>query len=211
MKYVLPAAIAIGTGFIVLVSYLLPIPSLLPIRAMLTNWAVILGGLAVLIGVMNLVIVHARRIEAAEPGWTYSFFTILALLFTLIIGVIEGRRGGLAALTAPESITGMLFTGIVVATLASLSSLVMFFLISAAVRMMGIKPGMWSIVFLAAVVIALVGWLPFAAMRPLTGLRQWLIDVPVAAGGRAILLGVGLGTLVVGLRVLTGVERPYKD
>ena len=211
MKYVVPAAIAIGVGLIVLIGYLLPIPTLLPVRAILTNWAVILGGLAVLIGVMNLLMVHARRIDTGEPGWIYSFFTILALMFTLIVGVIEGRRGGLSALTAPTSITGMLFSGIIVAALASLSSLVMFFLISAAVRMMGIKPGVWSIVFLVAALIALVGWLPFSALRPLTGLRQWLIDVPAVAGGRGILLGVGLGTLVVGIRVLTGAERPYKD
>lgn len=211
MKYVVPAAIAIGVGLIILVSYLLPIPSLLPVRAMLTNWAVILGGLAVLIGVLNLLMVHARRIDAAEPGWIYSFFTLLSLLFTLIVGVIEGRRGGVSALTAPGSISGMLFSGIVVASLAALSSLVMFFLISAAVRMMAGKPGVWSIVFLAAVLIALIGWLPFSALRPLAGLRQWLIDVPAVAGGRGVLLGVGLGTLVVGLRVLTGAERPYKD
>jgi len=211
MKHVIPAVIAISVGLIVLLGFLLPIPSLVTLRAALTNWAVILGGLAIVIGVINLLMVHARRIDAAEPGWVYSFFTILAFLLALIVGMVEGFSSGGAVLTGSTTFTGILFNGIVVASLAALSSLVMFFLINAAVRLLGVKSGIWSIIFLVTVLIALVGWLPFSGLRLLNGLRQWLIDVPAVAGGRGILLGVGLGTLVVGLRVLTGAERPYKD
>ena len=69
----------------------------------------------------------------------------------------------------------------------------------------------WSIGFLAVVVIVLVGWMPFGFMGVVNNFRDWLIRVPASAGARGILIGVALGTLAMGLRVLTGIERPYKD
>lgn len=71
----------------------------------------------------------------------------------------------------------------------------------------------WTIGFLVVVVIVLIGWLPLAAFQVsgLSNLRNWLIQVPSTAGARGILLGVALGSMLVGLRVLIGIERPYKD
>ena len=36
-----------------------------------------------------------------------------------------------------------------------------------------------------------------------------IVDLIPLAGGRGILLGVALGSLVTGLRILFGVDRPY--
>lgn len=211
MKYVIPAAIAIGVGLVVLASYLFPSPLLLSVRLVFTDWAVVLAGLAVLIGLLNLVIVHGRRIQSGDRRWVYSLFTILAALFTLLIGVFEGGREMVPTLYRPDSVTNLLFEGVIVSSLAALSSLVLFFLVTAAVRMLKKKPDAWSILFLIVVVITLVGWLPMTFMAPANRLRGWLINVPAVAGARGILLGVALGTLVIGIRVLSGVERPYKD
>ena len=37
------------------------------------------------------------------------------------------------------------------------------------------------------------------------------MEVPTLAGARGIMLGVALGTIAVGLRVLLGADRPYTD
>jgi hypothetical protein len=42
-------------------------------------------------------------------------------------------------------------------------------------------------------------------------LKDWILDVPTLAGVRGILLGVALGALLTGIRLLLGVERPYSD
>jgi hypothetical protein len=211
MKYVIPAAIAIGVGLVVLASYLIPSPLLQSIRLVFTDWAIVLAGLAVLIGLLNLMIVHGRRIQSGDKRWVYSLVTILAALITLLVGVTEGGREMTPALYHADSISNMLFQGVIVSSLAALSSLVLFFMVIAAVRMLKTKPDAWSILFLAVVVITLVGWIPLTVMAPANRLRSWLISVPAAAGARGILLGVALGTVVIGIRVLTGVERPYKD
>jgi hypothetical protein len=211
MKYVIPAAIAIGVGLVVLGSYLIPSPLLLSVRLVFTDWAVVLAGLAVLLGILNLIIVHSRRIQSGDRRWVYSLVTILAALFTLLIGVFEGGAQMQPALYHTDSISNLLFQGVIVSSLATLSSLVLFFLVIAAARMLKKKPDGWSILFLVVVIISLIGWLPLTFMAPANRLRSWLISVPAAAGARGILLGVAIGIVVIGIRVLTGVERPYKD
>jgi len=43
------------------------------------------------------------------------------------------------------------------------------------------------------------------------GLRNWLVQVVASGGARGILLGVALGSIVTGLRVLLAVDRPYGE
>jgi hypothetical protein len=210
MRYIIPAAVAIGVGLLTLTTYLLEASGLLSLRLILVDWAVLLAGWALLIGVLNLILVHIRRVQARERGWVYSLITAAAALFTLLVGSAEGLISP-SPLYTPNTVTQVLFSGIVASSQAALAGLVMFFLVVAAVRLVRNHTSTWSFVFLGAVMLTLVGWLPFQILSPARGFQNWFTRVPAAAGARGILLGVALGTLAVGLRVLTGVERPYKD
>ena len=128
-----------------------------------------------------------------------------------MIGSLESLKFGSPSLYQPGSLTETLFTGVIIASQAALASLTMIFLVIAAVRLLKNKPNRWSVLFLAVAVIVLIGWIPFSLLGSLNPIRDWIINVPVSAGARGILLGVALGTLMIGLRVLTGIERPYKD
>ena len=212
MKYVIPAALAIGVGLVTLLSYFFPtVTELMSMRLILTNWAVVLAGLAMLIGVLNLILIHFRRIQGKARGATYSMLTVVAAVGTFVVGALEGLRSGAPALYEESSLTHALFTGVLAASQAALASLVMFFLVLGAVRMLKTKPAGWTILFLAAVVVTLVGWLPLDFMGFINGAREWIVSVPALAGARGILLGIALGTVAIGLRVLIGAERPYKD
>lgn len=212
MKYVIPAALAIGVGLVTLFSYFFPgAAELMSVRLILTNWAVILAGLAMLLGVLNLIVVHFRRIQGRVQGAIYSMVTVVAAVGSFIVGALEGLRSGGPVLYEESSLTYALFTGILVASQAALASLVMFFLIVGAVRMLKTKPSSWALLFLAAVIVTLVGWLPLDSMSFVNDFRDWFVSVPALAGARGILLGIALGTVAIGLRVLVGAERPYKD
>jgi len=211
MKSLLPAAIAIGVGIVTLLGYFVPTGNILALRLIFTDWAVVLGALAVLLGLLNLLIMHARRVDSRAKGWLYSLLTAIAAIGTLGIGLLEAANAGHPTLYEPGSYSSLLFNSVIVAAQAALASLVMFFLVAAAVRMLGQKRGPWSVLFLAVVVITLVAWLPIRSLEVMNQFQSWLIRVPAAAGARGILLGVALGTVAIGLRVLTGMERPYKD
>jgi len=65
-------------------------------------------------------------------------------------------------------------------------------------------------VFTGALLLALVGWIPLDGAEVLADAREWLIRVPVSAGARGILIGVGLGTVAAGVRALTGQDRSIR-
>jgi hypothetical protein len=69
-----------------------------------------------------------------------------------------------------------------------------------------------SILFLITAALVILGsaTLPFGDV-PLIGttVRPWVTQVLALGGARGILIGVALGTLTTGLRVLFGIDRPY--
>ena len=68
-----------------------------------------------------------------------------------------------------------------------------------------------TFIFLGVVLVALLAAtpLPFGKI-PGASFIEWLLRDNFAAGGsRGILIGVALGALTTGLRVLFGVDRPY--
>ena len=209
MKYLLPIAIVISVGLLSLASFFFDTPALSVIRLALTDWVVILAGLALLVGVLHLLLVHLRKIQSGTKGWLYSLLVVASTLVVLVVGLLEGPQ----AVFEPGSLTQVIFNGVLVATQASLAGLMVFFLVFAATRMLGTRRGPSVMGFLAVVLIVLLGWLPLAPVQnsPLPGLRDWLLRVPTTAGARGILLGVALGTVMVGLRALLGTEWPRRE
>ncbi len=68
----------------------------------------------------------------------------------------------------------------------------------------------WSTIFTLSVIVVLLGWIPATRLEKVGVLRDWIVEVPVSAGARGILIGVGLGTVMVGVRVLTGQDRSIR-
>jgi hypothetical protein len=183
LKRVLPAAIAIGVGLVTLASFFFDYGMLHVVRLALTDWVVILAGLALLVGLLHLILVHLRKVESLTQGWPYSLIVVVSAIFVLVLGLLEGPQAAFET----TSLTQAVFNGVLIATQASLAGLMIFFLVYAATRMMNKRPKLSSVGFLIVVLIVLV---------------------PTTAGARGILLGTTLGTLMVGLRVLVGVEWP---
>jgi hypothetical protein len=62
------------------------------------------------------------------------------------------------------------------------------------------------------VLVVLLGTAPLLVLNDvpqLNWLRSAIVQIPAVAGARGILLGVALGTVATGLRLLMGVDRPY--
>jgi hypothetical protein len=128
---------------------------------------------------------------------------ILALLITLAVVGFLGP-------TAPWSL--WIFNYIQVPIESSLMALLAVILPYAAARMLNRRINLFSLIFVAAVLIGLVGAASVSGFElPLFGeLRNWVTQVPAVAGARGILLGVALGTVATGLRILMGADRPYE-
>jgi hypothetical protein len=206
MKSPLSAIVAIVTGLIVLLGYFLPIDELVYARELILSWAIIVAGVAVWIGVANLLSVHWNKIATKRPDALYSMVLIAAFVLTLIYGIAESFLG-------PGGIgLGWAVTSIQVPVEASLLAILAVSLVYAAVRLLRQRRDMLAILFLASAVVFLIlgsGMLSSFNVPILNSIADVVNRLPVA-GMRGILLGVALGSLTTGLRILMGNDRPYR-
>jgi hypothetical protein len=211
MRAPLATAVAIAFGLLVLIGYL--IPSSFPgaatitlIRSILVGWAVILAGVAALVGILNLVLSHLSRITAKKNPDYYSILVVVFFLLTLGLGVYEF----LAQPASPQFQQVVLAVQVPVE--AAMMGLLVITLTFASVRLFQRRKGLMAGVFiLSALVFLLIGSGLFAPLQQI-GALSWffsLIQSLPVAGGRGILIGIALGSLTAGLRVLLGADRPY--
>jgi hypothetical protein len=105
-----------------------------------------------------------------------------------------------------------IFNSIQVPVEISLLAVLAFVLVYAVARLLTRRPKWYTILFLVSVVLVLLGSAPLfivGEVSMLSSLRGWLVHVPAVAGARGLLLGVALGTVATGLRILIGIDRPY--
>jgi amino acid transporter len=202
MRY-LAVAIAIAAGLMVLIGYF--VPALAVVQSVLLNWAIILAGMAALVGVFNLISVHGDKVRRREKGNIYSAVLLVSLFASFIFGL---------ALGPDHPDIRLLVTTVIVPVEAALMALLSVTLLYASIRLLRRHTDVMSIVFLLTVVLMLAAsaTLPFGEINPLNNfIRPWIQQVLALGGARGILIGVALGTLTTGLRVLFGADRPYGD
>ena len=205
MKRIIPTVIAMACGLIVLLDFFLDVPVLDVVGQTFVDWAVILAAFALIVGVFNLMRVHIQKVRRRGGGWGYSIILLLSMWVVIILGVIDsaGPQGEWVA---------WIFEHVQYPLQATIFSMLAFFMVTAAYRAFRIR-GWESLFFVAAGVIVLLGAIPLSQFlgSGLSEARDWVMAVPVVAGARGIILGVALATVVTGLRLLLGVDRPYAE
>lgn len=203
---ILSTSIAIAAGTLVLAGYFFPLADgqdtrLADIRLVLLGWAIVLAGVAVLIGVANLSQAHLRKIKTREKGWGYSLLLVVALALTFLLGLVS-----------PDS-ARVVFTTIQIPVETALMALLVVTLTYASIRLLRRRLSLLSVVFLVSALLLLLATAPLPFLGSIPGLsdvvRPYLAQVLAVGGARGILIGVALGTLTTGLRILLGADRPY--
>ena len=201
---VLTAAIAMASGFIVLVGYFYPLEALTQLRIMLTDWAVIIAAMAVLVGVANLIFVQMDKIRKREKNSTYGVLLILSLLATVAAGVF-GELSGIGT-----SFMNFAVDAIIVPVEGSLMAILAITLVYASIRLFRRRTDVMTVLFLLVAVVFLIAIMP-TPFGPIPG--DWIIiqfaGMLSRGGARGLLIGIALGTLLTSLRVLFGIDRPY--
>ena len=204
MKAPFATAVAIVTGLLVLAGYIVPIPILVSLRTYLLGWAVILVAVATLVGIINLFRVHWNKATRSEGHDYYSIIFLIAFLVTVAAGAVLGP-------TNPSFQQAVL--SIQVPAESSLMALLAIVLAYASLRLLQNRRGILAVLFVFSAVIFLFlssGLLAGVnAVSPFKEIIDLLNRLPVA-GARGILLGIALGSLVAGLRILMGADRPYR-
>lgn len=195
------AAFAIAAGLIVLLGYFYP-DQLESFRIVLLDWAIIIAAMAVLIGIYNLIAVQMEKIRTRQKGGTYGVVLVIALIITFGLGLILGPENPYMRLT---------IDAIIVPVEASLMAILAVTLLYASIRLLRRRLDVTSVLFLAVAVIFLLAIMPipFGGIDALQGFVLQVAGMFSRGGARGLLIGIALGTLLTGLRVLFGIDRPY--
>ena len=204
MKAPFATAVAIAVGLIVLAGYFLR-PVLDPLLTVLLQWAIVLAGVATLVGIVNLLSVHWKKIRTRKKGAIYSVVAILAFLVTILAGIV---------LSPTDPQFKLVVTSIQVPVEASLMAILVVTLAYASLRLLQLRSiNLLSASFVISAIVFLLLNLGFVTsfFENVPIFKDLVIGInqlPVG-GTRGILIGVALGTLATGLRIILGGDRPY--
>lgn len=197
----LTSAIAIGFGLLTLAGLLVGESG--GLLTVLTNIflqiVVITVAITVLIGVINLLVVHVGRITGRRKGALYSAVLVASFLLVIVTYIVR------------PDVNTILLENVQIAVESALAGLLFFALVYGAYRMMRRRVTVWGILFVTVLLIVLLGALPVSGIGFIARISDWLMAIPVSAGARGILLGIALATMVTGVRVLIGQDRSYRE
>ena len=201
-RHLLPVAIAISFGILTLLGLLFSLSNL---TDAFLSWATFLAAVALLLGVVNLFSVHISRMLVERS--LYSGVLAISLLVTIALGVTDGMG-------ITNGSLDFIFKWIQAPLEAALASLLAFFLLFTGVRLLKERRTIWSILFLVTAVTLLLlaslsALLPPSIQSTLTIIEGLIQGLFVMAAVRGVLIGVAIGVVLLSLRVLIGVERPY--
>ncbi len=202
-KRILPTSFAIFSALLVLGGLLFDqYPQLVMARAILLQSAMVIAAFAFILAFVNLLRVHLYRLGRRGP-WgkrLASLLIVLSAVGTAGLVFLDGTDG----LWSQRILEGLLIPGE-----GALLALTAITLILAAMRMLRVRRGMGSLIFVIVLTLSLLGALPY--VPGLSALAVWLRDVPAMAGMRGLLLGVALGIALTALRIMLGFSQPHSD
>lgn len=181
----------------------------------LSDWAVIITSFALIVGGVDILRFHLARIRKEGLRQVPFSAVTIALLITMVAFALVGwyysylyPEAGIAITTQPQF--RWLYTNLYAPADAAMYSILVFYIASASYRAFRVRNPMALLLLVTAVVVMLGNTTIGGLIWPgFLSLRDWIMTVPNTAAFRPITIGAGLGTIILGLRLLTWRETSW--
>ncbi|MCX8184191.1 MAG: hypothetical protein RMI56_04840 [Sulfolobales archaeon] len=181
----------------------------------LSDWAVIITSFALIVGGIDILRFHLTKVR--KEGLKQAPFSLVSigLLVTMVIFALIGwyisysnPAAGIAITTQPQF--RWLYLNLYAPADAAVYSILVFYIASASYRAFRVRNPMALLLLVTALIVVFgnttIGGVVWPGFLPL---RDWIMTVPNTAAFRPITIGAGLGTVVLGLRLLTWRETSW--
>ncbi len=204
-RWFLPTLVAVIVGLLVLLGSLLPIPTLRSLRADLLSGAAVIASFAMVLAFANVLRVHFGRLVAKQAKPVHATgqrFASLVLLLSAIASFV------LVLLQGPEGVASQtIVEGVLIPGQSALLALTAVTLVLAGARILRTRRHPNGVLFLVVALIVLWTTVPLVYPRILQTVMQF-VNAVATGGMRGLVLGVALGTVITGLRIIIGIDRP---
>lgn len=198
----IPLLICLIAGSVMFLQFFSRHPVAKLIYQTITNdWWQVIFAFTLVVGIAAFIKITLRKI-AQKKDVSYSLISLAGLILMPLLALIGG--------TGIDSSFQWAFENMLAPMQATVFSLLAFFVASASYRGFRARSIPATILLLAAVMV-LLGRIPLAdyISESIPKLTFWIKDYPSMAARRAILIGIGLGSMTTALRVILGIERTY--
>jgi len=198
----LPQIICGVFGLLLLVLYFSSHPSARAANLLvLVEYYQIIFAFTLLVGVVSFVRVNLKSIERREDR-PYRTVSLLGLVSMPVLALLWGIKGGSPFM--------WMFDNVQVPMQSTVFALLAFFVASASYRGFRAR-SLPAGVLLVSALLALLSRSDLGGMVHdyLTPVAEWVRNNPSMSARRAILIGIGLGSLTTSLRVILGIERTW--
>ena len=198
----LPIIVCFIFGLFGLVQYFSVNPAVVSIYSTMLDWMQIIFAFTLIVGVLSIFQIHIKKVSQREKYWGYSTATLVAIIVMAIAGFTGGTDRGSAFV--------WMFDNIQVPMQSTVFALLAFFVASAAYRGFRLRNIEAGILLVTALIIML-GRIPIGELisEYIPATAEWILTVPSMSAKRAVLIGIGLGSITTALRVILGIERSY--
>jgi hypothetical protein len=214
MKTSIPVIIAFLSGLAMVGAFFLNPAKVGDIQGELLQWATIIAGFTLLLGVVSIVRVNWRSVKKLEKGW-HNNLVLLLSVFAMIIGSVLPERWSPLFGRGEGSIYEYLFNNLDAPMMATMFAMLAFYIASAAYRAFRARNAEATLLLLTAAIVMLwrvpMGEAVFAAIHPALPdyINEFIMAGVNVAVQRGIIIGAALGAASMSLRIMLGIERTY--
>lgn len=217
--------LAVAAGVITLALLLVPFTAgLLTVNnqsglTIVLGWVSMLSAVALLVGILNLFAVHFRKASALNLNSIYSFVFILAFIAVMFMWALGSLAKNIMPAGAArdtlvlfgDGTRDFAFKYIQSPVEASLSAVLAVVLVLAGARLILTRRHWSALIFVGVALLLLIGLAPIFNLTALSLVAGVITTYVTAGAARGILLGVALGVIATGLRVIFGLDQPYGE
>lgn len=176
-------------------------PILSPLTRDINNWSIILSAYAMMYGFLRLIIHHGRRVIQSGGRSLYSIWLITVMMIILIFGLIGSIQ---------QPVVQWIYSIPYQALKANFQSLAFLYMCSAALRVFRFKDTN-SYVYVGVAVIVMLSNMPVWNLYTniFVDMKEWILTVPSAGAMVGFNMGIALGSILVGIRMMLGLERGW--
>jgi len=202
----IPIILTAVAALLQVIPYYFNIPAIDSASQTARDGVLLIGRVAVFVGVISLSQVHGRRISRRTERWEYS----VALMVAMFIMVLTGLPFESIGLGLDNSIYDFFFINVLTPLGGTMYSILAFFITSAAYRAFRARNIEAALILISGTIVVMSNAPLFTSTFPaFIAWKNWIFDVPNASTMRAVTMGAALGAIALAVRTLMGIERGY--
>jgi len=198
----IPLGITFVFGIILIINFYIPTNIGNIAESSLNSFGIIIGAFAVMLGTVTLYLRNIKDVKTKHGSdRLYPVWTLILLTVWIFTGLVFGERSDIY-----QWLYASIYLPLSSSTYASLG----LFIAAGTYRVFKVKSWESSLIVISGVLL-LCRNTPFlvAIWPPFLTIGKWLMDVITMSSFRGITIGIGLGSIALGIRTLTGMETSY--